>query len=194
MRALAPPPALALALAPRRHRHRPCRAAVQPPASPDGSVPLRGPALPSGLEGLRLTADGELVDERGRALNALGATRFDVAVQAIRGAFPTGDASASTERAAPGQVLDALVKYPTEWLFQCIAAVAPPGRDAFAAEVAAAVRARCGEAAVLPGGVTHAAKGEKYVAVRVRATVQSAADMNAVVEALRKDARVKMAF
>ncbi len=155
-------------------------------------MPLRD--APPGLAGLRMTPDGELVDERGRALNALGATRFDVAVQAIRGAFPTGDAAASTERAPPGQVMDALVKYPADWLFQTIARVPPAERDAFADEVAALVRATCGEDAVLPGGVTHGAKGATYVAVRVRARVQSAAQMVAVVDALKRDSRVKMAF
>jgi putative lipoic acid-binding regulatory protein len=191
-------PAAAATSTPRTRAAPPHRRAAPPrrcAALPhdDASVPLRD--APPGLAGLRMTPDGELVDERGKSLNALGATRFDVAVQAIRGAFPTGDAAASTERAPAGQVMDALVKYPADWLFQTIARVPPgDGRDAFAAEVAALVRTTCGDDAVLPGGVTHAAKGATYVAVRVRARVQSAAQMVTVVEVLKKDGRVKMAF
>ena len=162
-------------------------------AASDGSVPLRN--APPGLDGLRLTLDGELVDERGRALNALGATRFDVAVQAMRGAFATpARPEDSHERAPPGQMLDALVRYPVEWLFQTIARVPPgPPRDAFANEVAAVVRRVCGDAAVLPNGVSQAAKGDTYVSVRVKALVGSSAEVNEVLAALRQDARVKMA-
>jgi hypothetical protein len=196
MRVFAARPAAALAC--RRLRSR-CpqppaaarRAAAAAAGSPDDTVPLRG--APPGLEGLRLTPEGELVDERGKALNALGATRFDVAVQAMRGAFPgTSDAAASNERAT-GQMLDALVKFPTDWLFQTVARVPPAERDAFAAEVAALVRAQCGPEAVLPDGVSHAAKGATWVAVRVKARVTSSAAVAAVVDALRRDARVKMA-
>ena len=151
---------------------------------------------PPGLEGLRLDDNGELVDEAGRALNALGATRFDVAVQALRGAFATPqDPAESNERAPPGQILDALVRYPTDWVFQTIAAVAgADARAAFAAEVADVVRAHCGADAVPVDGVTTAAKGAKYVAVRVKARVDSSAQMVAATLALKQDPRVKMTF
>ena len=218
MRALAPCGALLVSRLPAAAARRcraPCRA-----AHGGDTRPLPDDA-PDGLAGLRISADGELVDERGKALNALGArhalrcaawplrraalpltllprarSRFDVAVQAMRGAFPTGDAAASTERAPPGAVLDALVNYPCDWLFQAIARVPAEGgaRDAFAAEVAAVVSSVCGDGAVLPGGISTAAKGATYVAVRVKARVGCAAHVAAVAERLRGDPRVKMSF
>ena len=143
---------------------------------------------------MRLREDGELVDEAGRALNALGATRFDVAVQAIRGAFPTPqDPTESNERAPPGQMLDALVRYPVDWTFQSIAAVTgDDARAAFAAELAEVVRTHCGAGSV--ESVTTAAKGEKYVAVRVKARLASSAQMVEATQALKRDPRVKMTF
>ena len=219
MRALAPCGALLVSRLPAAAAARRCRAPCR--AAHGDTRPLPDDA-PDGLAGLRISADGELVDERGKALNALGArhalrcaawaaaalccaaadaarstrSRFDVAVQAMRGAFPTGDAAASTERAPPGAVLDALVNYPCDWLFQAIARVPAEGgaRDAFAAEVAAVVAGVCGEGAVLPGGISTAAKGATYVAVRVKARVGCAAHVAAVAERLRGDPRVKMSF
>jgi putative lipoic acid-binding regulatory protein len=171
--------------------HRRCASGVR-----DGEGAPIGPGAPPGLEGLRLREDGELVDEAGRALNALGATRFDVAVQAIRGAFPTPqDPAESNERAPPGQMLDALVRYPVDWVFQTIAAVTgDDARAAFAAEVAAVVRTHCGADSVAADGVTTATKGAKYVSVRVKARVGSSTQMVATTMALKSDPRVKMAF
>lgn len=162
----------------------------------DGDAAPIGPGAPAGLEGLRLRDDGELVDEAGRALNALGATRFDVAVQAIRGAFPTPqDPAESNERAPPGQLLDALVRYPVDWTFQTIAAVTgDDARAAFAAEVAAVIREHCGADSVAVDGVTTAAKGAKYVSVRVKARLGSSAQMVEATLALKRDPRVKMTF
>ena len=154
-----------------------------------------GPGVP-GLEGLRLREDGELVDEAGRALNALGATRFDVAVQAMRGAFPTPqDAEASNERGPPGQIMDALVRYPVDWHFQTIAAVAGDAeRAAFAAKLVEVVRKHCGAEAVADDGVATAAKGAKWVSVRIKARVGSSAQMLQTTLALKQDPRVKMSF
>ena len=140
--------------------------------------------------------DGELVDEKGRALNALGATRFDVAVQAMRGAFPTPqDAAASNERGPPGQIMDALVRYPVDWHFQTIAAVAgDDARAAFAAKLVEVVRTHCGAESVADDGVSTAAKGTKWVSVRIKARVGSSALMLQTTLALKQDPRVKMSF
>ena len=185
-----------------------CRAAPHPAAGPaagakrccaagagDGDAAPIGPGVP-GLEGLRLRDDGELVDENGRALNALGATRFDVAVQAMRGAFPTPqDPAESNERGPPGQLMDALVRYPVDWHFQTIAAVTgSDARAAFAAELADVVRKHCGAESVAADGVTTAAKGAKYVSVRIKARVGSSAQMVETTQALKRDPRVKMSF
>ncbi len=144
------------------------------------------------MQGLRLNEHGQLVDERGKALNDLGATRFDLAVQALRGVFPSAEGAASNER-QDGAFMDALCKYPAEWLFQVVGiAAAGAERDVLAEHCASTVRACCGEGAVL--AVTQAAKGPKYVSVRVRALVRSSAEMNTVIETLLKDSRVKMAF
>ena len=136
------------------------------------------------------------MDEKGRALNALGATRFDVAVQAMRGAFPTPqDAAASNERGPPGQIMDALVRYPVDWHFQTIAAVAgDDARAAFAAELVEVVRTHCGAESVADDGVSTAAKGTKWVSVRIKARVGSSAQMLQTTLALKQDLRVKMSF
>ena len=93
-----------------RHRFAPPLAAPLPRsrrrcASGEGEAAPIGADAPPGLAGLRLREDGELVDEAGRTLNSLGATRFDVAVQAMRGAIPMpADPAASNERGPAGQI------------------------------------------------------------------------------------------
>ena len=62
--------------------------------------------IPDALKGLVLNEDGDLVDTKtGKVLNEFGATRFDVAVRAMRGEYdPIG---ASTEH-EEGQIMDTL--------------------------------------------------------------------------------------
>lgn len=147
---------------------------------------------PPELAGLRLNAAGDLVDERGKAINELGATRFDIAVHALRGtAFATPDVS--TNERQDGNFIDALCVYPTPWLFQAIcSATTPEERDGVAAAVAAVVASVCGQGNVL--SVQQASKGNKYVSVRVQAMLPSSTAMNQVVEKLLQDSRVRMAY
>ena len=88
--------------------------------------------LPDALKGVRLSEDGEtLIDERGDAINELGATRFDVAVQAMRGAFDRAGATGedSTERDS-SQILDALVRFPAPYTFKIVLRPDKEGEEA----------------------------------------------------------------
>jgi Protein of unknown function (DUF493) len=131
------------------------------------------------------------VDERGKRINDLGATRFDLAVHAMRGtAFASPGAASERD---DGAFMDALCVYPTPWLFQAICrATTLEEREGMQREVENVVRAVCGEGSV--SSVSQNRKGEKYVSVRVQAMLPSSTAMSKVVSTLLKDARVKMAF
>jgi len=75
------------------------------------------PSPPPGLEGLRLDDNGSLVEEKtGKALNALGATRFDVAVRAMRGEMTRHlDPGEDREDATSGKIAESLVRSMLMW-------------------------------------------------------------------------------
>lgn len=114
------------------------------------AVPL--PSVPPELEGLALTADGDLVDAKtGKRLPALGEpTRFDIMVAALRGELDPPAWRPNTER-SPGALVAALLgPFPLDYEF---CAVGRPSQgqspEAFANELAALVH----RAAACPGPV-----------------------------------------
>ena len=79
--------------------------------------------LPEGLRGLAVNEEGDLVDAAtGKAINEFGATRFDVAVRALRGELSPEAWDEDTER-APGAIMGRLLQFPCDYVFQ---ARAPP--------------------------------------------------------------------
>jgi hypothetical protein len=213
--AAAPPGARAAAAAPGR-RPPPLRRAAEPsraepPASsasgsdglpeapcaePPASSSSSGDELPEALQNLRLDARGNLVDARtGTAINEAGASRFDVAVRAMRGEFSAPPGRADTER-AESSILDALVTFPAPHDFNFVlrvdaAAGATPA--ALAAEMAALVDDVCGGAPPAEASFKER-KGGRFVSVAVRATVAAYEQVGRVFARLEGDARVVMKY
>ena len=101
----------------RRGRERAGTTARRAAGDDDDDTDARIPDdIPDALKDLVLNDDGDLVDTKtGQVLNDLGATRFDVAVRAMRGEYdPPG---ASTEKDG-GQIFDTLTQFPTSYTFQ----------------------------------------------------------------------------
>lgn len=117
--------------------------------------------------------------------------RFLVAARALRGEYDPEDASDDTE--ANSNLLAALVEeYPAPYSFTAVGRVDAGGDDAaLVAALAALVRKECGGADVESATPR---LGGKFVSVRLRATVESPDTIRRVFDALRADARVKMAF
>jgi len=75
---------------------------------------------------------GDLVDATtGKAINEFGATRFDVAVRALRGEL-SPEAWAEDHERAPGAIMERLMQFPCDYVFQARGAAAavgeaPPG-------------------------------------------------------------------
>ena len=79
-------------------------------------------------------------------INEAGATRFDVAVRAMRGELDPAPGVANTERAS-GLLLDSLVQWPATYEFQFVLRADGSSTEALTEEMRALV-ARC----VLGGG------------------------------------------
>lgn len=91
--------------------------------SPENAEHLAPGELPERLRDLSLNDDGLLVDGRGQVVNGLGATRFDVAVAALRGDLDPKPWEDNTER-APGVIMQSLVQFPCAYTFQVVGASA----------------------------------------------------------------------
>ncbi|KAL4448122.1 hypothetical protein ABPG75_005341 [Micractinium tetrahymenae] len=77
--------------------------------------------LPPKLQGLCISEDGQhLIDSAtGKVVNEFGATRFDVAVRAMRGEFDPPAYMDNTERSS-GLLLDSLTQFPAVYDFQLV--------------------------------------------------------------------------
>ena len=72
--------------------------------------------VPEWAKDLALDENGDLIDTKtGKALNEFGATRFDVAVRAMRGEYDPPGVSTEKEE---GQILDTLTQFPSKYTFQ----------------------------------------------------------------------------
>lgn len=135
-----------------------------------------------------------MVDEKtGEVINEYEATRFDVAVRAMRGEFDPPPSSDNTERGA-GVLMDSLVQWPAPYDFQF---VVKPG-DAPAAAVAEELRAVVAATAgidVPPSAVAvKERKGGKFLSITVTATVRYPELIQRVFAALDGDARILMKY
>mmetsp|Transcript_28618 Transcript_28618/g.48062 ORF Transcript_28618/g.48062 Transcript_28618/m.48062 type:complete len:235 (+) Transcript_28618:143-847(+) len=145
------------------------------------------------FEGLRLDEKGDLVDEKtGAALNDFGATRWDVAVRAMRGDIGgqyTGEESTEKET---GQILGSLIKFPAPFTFQVVGKAS----EGFAEDMMACVSRTTGIPVVefFPLTVKERGKGGKYLSLGITVVMESPAKVQEVYDALGKDARVMFKY
>jgi putative lipoic acid-binding regulatory protein len=144
---------------------------------------------------LRLTSDGLLVDEKtGEVINEYGATRFDVAVRAIRGEFDPPRGVENTERNT-GVLLDSLIQWPSTYDFQFV--VKPSETDAassLAEELRKVVETVC-QADVSRDSITCKERmGGKYLSITVPALVREPGLIQQVFSALEDDERMVMKY
>ncbi|KXZ51273.1 hypothetical protein GPECTOR_13g760 [Gonium pectorale] len=135
----------------------------------------------------------------------MGATRFDVAVRALRGELDPPEWIENTERSS-GVLLSALYQFPRSYIFQVVGrpttAAAEQaaggrsggGKEAFVGDVTAAI-ARVTQAEVEDGKVEVKERlGGKYLSVSVDVVVRAPELVGMVYDELAKDPRVIMKF
>ncbi|GIL62753.1 hypothetical protein Vafri_16931 [Volvox africanus] len=104
-----------------RPPHLVVRRASNQPGEPDaGASKPELDDLPLELRDLHINEDGFLIDTKtGKVINEMGATRFDVAVRALRGELDPPSWVENSER-TPGVILSALYQFPRSYLFQVV--------------------------------------------------------------------------
>ncbi|GLI66195.1 hypothetical protein VaNZ11_009960 [Volvox africanus] len=109
-----------------RHVHLAVRRASNQPGEPDAGASKPGlDDLPPELRDLHINEDGFLIDTKtGKVINEMGATRFDVAVRALRGELDPPSWVENSER-TPGVILSALYQFPRSYLFQVVGRPTP---------------------------------------------------------------------
>ena len=145
---------------------------------------------PQALKGLTLDANGDLIDTKtGKALNDFGATRFDVAVRAMRGEYdPVG---VSTEK-EEGQIYDTLTQFPSDYTFQAAGKSADLTEGAID-DLTGKIAHICG-CDIVPAQVQIKERGSsgKFISVWVTCTVHSGEMVQEVLTTLKADDRVMM--
>ncbi len=137
-------------------------------------------------------------------INEFGATRFDVAVRALRGELDPPEWVDNTER-TPGVILSSLFQFPKPYIFQVVGKPGPgqegqegggkaAAADAFVEHVAGTVARVCQvprEEAVVE---VKERMGGRFVSVSVEVVVRAPELISSVFEALEGDPRVVMKF
>ena len=159
-------------------------------AVPDGDSTASAPDddTPEWAKDLAIDENGDLIDTKtGKALNEFGATRFDVAVRAMRGEYDPPGVSTEMEQ---GQIYDTLTQFPTSYTFQASGKTSQLDEDGVA-HVAGLIMEVCGCGAeetkieIKPRG-----SGGKFVSLWVTCTVHSATMVSEALAAVKADARV----
>ena len=149
--------------------------------------------IPDALKGLVLNEDGDLVDTKtGKVLNEFGATRFDVAVRAMRGEYdPIG---ASTEH-EEGQIMDTITQFPTDYTFQVSGRKEDLGQDSALNDLCSVIGHACGCEISRETQVEIKERGSsgKFLSVWVTCRVYSAFMVNETLRQVKEDERVMMA-
>lgn len=159
-------------------------------AVPDGDSTASAPDddTPEWAKDLAIDENGDLIDTKtGKALNEFGATRFDVAVRAMRGEYDPPGVSTEMEQ---GQIYDTLTQFPTSYTFQASGKTSQLDEDGVA-HVAGLIMEVCGcgveetKIEIKPRG-----SGGKFVSLWVTCTVHSATMVSEALAAVKADARV----
>ena len=148
--------------------------------------------IPDTLKDLVLNDDGDLVDTKtGKVLNEFGATRFDVAVRAMRGEYdPIGTSTEHEE----GQILDTLTQFPTEYTFQVSGRKELIGQDSALDDLCDIIGHVCGCEISRENQVEIKERGSsgKFLSVWVTCTVFSVFMVNEVLRQVKEDERLRL--
>eukprot|EP00775_Hariotina_reticulata_P004110 gene4110-4356_t len=204
-------PAAAAGAKPHRQHQHSCRhAAGIGNGAPEGGLSIdddadsglgrlrfnkREQELPQELQGLEISEDGFLIDTKtGKVINEFGATRFDVAVRALRGELDPPQWVDNSER-NPGVLLGRLMSFPTSYTFQVVGKVtADSPKNQFVSDMVSIVAQVC-EAEIKEADVTVQERlGGKFVSISMQVLVRAPEIVQLVYEAIGKDSRVKMKF
>eukprot|EP00882_Tetradesmus_deserticola_P017115 GHRQ01018317.1.p1 GENE.GHRQ01018317.1~~GHRQ01018317.1.p1 ORF type:complete len:189 (+),score=42.57 GHRQ01018317.1:304-870(+) len=100
--------------------------------------------LPKELQDLEISDEGDLFDKKtGKVINEFGATRFDVAVRALRGELDPAPWVDDTER-NPGVLMSKLINFPTAYTFQVVGKPAvDSSKDNFVRDMVETIRRVC---------------------------------------------------
>lgn len=131
-----------------------------------------------------------------QVINDFGATRFDVAVRALRGEFDPPPDVANTERSV-GVLLDSLVQWPIEYQFQLVVRNEAQEKDrceALVEEYRRLVERVCATPIKLDTCSWKLRKAGKYLSICIPASVVSQEIISDVFEALKGDHRVLMKY
>uniref|UniRef100_A0A7R9V4J9 DUF493 domain-containing protein n=1 Tax=Chlamydomonas euryale TaxID=1486919 RepID=A0A7R9V4J9_9CHLO len=180
----------------------PCRRLLAASCLHDGRQDAAGRAagddeLPEALKDLQLTDDGILIDEKtGKQINEFGATRWDVAVRAMRGELDPPAWEDNTENNT-GVILKSLIQFPADYMFQVVGQPSiQPGctKEDFIQEMVDVVQSVCQES-ILDSNVEVVDRMRgKYVSLKVTCRVKTPELVAAVFSRLEGDQRVKMKF
>jgi putative lipoic acid-binding regulatory protein len=147
---------------------------------------------------------GRVDTTTGKVINEFGATRFDVAVQAMRGAFDPPPWADNTERAA-GTLLDSLVQFPAIYPFQVVlkqGASSSSDRsshqqqapDQLLERYRSIIAQACAADVSLEQCSVKERLGGKYVSLTIPARVPAAEVVHLVLDSLKDDPMVVMRF
>lgn len=141
-------------------------------------------------QGLELNDKGDLIDSKtGKALNDFGATRFDLAVRAMRGEYDPVGVSTETEE---GQIYDTLTQFPSDYTFQAAGKSVNLTEDAIR-DIQRKIGSVCG-CEIVPAQVEIKERGSsgKFISVWITCTVHSGKMVQEVLRELGADDRVMM--
>ena len=130
----------------------------------------------------------------GEVINEYGATRFDVAVRALRGDFDPLPGTENTER-TPGVLLDSLVQWPAVYEFQFVVRTGDSSAEAVVEELRGRVEAVCRFKPVEFGACSaKERKGGKYLSICIPATVRAPEIIQRVLNSFEDDERILMKY
>ena len=142
--------------------------------------------VPEWAKDLALDENGDLIDTKtGKALNDFGATRFDVAVRAMRGEYDPPGVSTEKEE---GQIFDTLTQFPSKYTFQASGRAADLDDDGVA-HVAGLLMEVC-SCPVAETKIEIKPRGKKFVSLWVTCTVHSGEMVTEALRVAKADARV----
>eukprot|EP00884_Botryococcus_braunii_P013330 jgi/Botrbrau1/21999/Bobra.0024s0015.1 len=149
--------------------------------------------IPEQLQGLVLNSEGLLIDEKtGELINEFGATRFDIAVHAIRGEFDPPKGVQNTERNT-GLLLGSLKKFPLDYTFTVVARKSQDSASLLQ-DVRQVIGRVCGcEITDEQCQVTERMQG-KFLSIRISARISSPGLLDDVFDELGKDSRIMMRY
>lgn len=134
------------------------------------------------------------MDEKtGEVINEYGATRFDVAVRALRGDFDPPPGVENTER-TPGVLLDSLVQWPTVYEFKFVVRSDDMPAEAVVEELRARVEAVCQWAIASDACSARERKGGKYLSICIPVTVRAPDIIQRVLDSFADDERILMKY